>query len=206
MCLNRPSRTRDLTELVLGYALIVGIIWSPEHLQRILSPIAFVLTLLVVLVRGKSHNELGLGWRGFVSSLWIMPAAFALSAASMFLAAKVGTLHPLYKGDLQHITGYVLWTIYQQFLLQDFFMDRVLRSSSSPQSRADRRHAGVGHRLLRSLPPLSQSLDARPGAGPARPMHCDMCSGQPYSSHARWPGFFAISIYSSLNMMSLNMR
>jgi len=131
MCLNRPSRTRDLTELVLGYALIVGIIWSPEHLQRILSPIAFVLTLLVVLVRGKSHNELGLGWRGFVSSLWIMPAAFALSAASMFLAAKVGTLHPLYKGDLQHITGYVLWTIYQQFLLQDFFMDRVLRLVSS---------------------------------------------------------------------------
>jgi hypothetical protein len=131
MCLNRPSRTRDLTELVLGYALIVGIIWSPEHLQRILSPIAFVLTLLVVLVRGKSHNELGLGWRGFVSSLWIMPAALALSAASMFLAAKVGTLHPLYKGDLQHITGYVLWTIYQQFLLQDFFMDRVLRLVSS---------------------------------------------------------------------------
>jgi hypothetical protein len=131
MSLNRPSRTRDLTELVLGYALIVGIIWSPEHLQRILSPIAFVLTLLVVLVRGKSHNELGLGWRGFVSSLWIMPAALALSAASMFLAAKVGTLHPLYKGDLQHITGYVLWTIYQQFLLQDFFMDRVLRLVSS---------------------------------------------------------------------------
>ena len=131
MSLNRPSRTRDLTELVLGYALIVGIIWSPEHLQRILSPIAFVLTLLLVLVRGKSHNELGLGWRGFVSSLWIMPAALALSAASMFLAAKVGTLHPLYKGDLQHITGYVLWTIYQQFLLQDFFMDRVLRLVSS---------------------------------------------------------------------------
>jgi membrane protease YdiL (CAAX protease family) len=49
----------------------------------------------------------------------------------MFAAAKIGTLHPLYKGDLAHIAGYVLWTIYQQFLLQDFIMDRLLRLVSS---------------------------------------------------------------------------
>jgi membrane protease YdiL (CAAX protease family) len=43
----------------------------------------------------------------------------------------MGTLHPLYKGDLTHIGGYVLWTIYQQFLLQDYFMDRLLRLGAS---------------------------------------------------------------------------
>jgi hypothetical protein len=134
MSVPQPSRPRDLIELVLGYSLIVGIIWSPEHLQRILSPIALVLTLLAVLVRGKSRDELGLGWRGFVPSLWILPAAIALSAVSMFVAAKFGTLHPLYKGDFKHVAGYVLWTIYQQFLLQDLFMDRLLRLVSSPAS------------------------------------------------------------------------
>ncbi len=134
MSVTQPSRPRDLIELVLGYSLIVGIIWSPEHLQRILSPIALVLTLLAVLVRGKSRDELGLGWRGFVPSLWILPAAIALSAVSMFVAAKFGTLHPLYKGDFKHVAGYVLWTIYQQFLLQDLFMDRLLRLVSSPAS------------------------------------------------------------------------
>jgi hypothetical protein len=57
--------------------------------------------------------------------------AIALAALSIFVAAKVGTLHPLYKGDFTHISGYVLWTIYQQFLLQDYFMDRLLRLVSS---------------------------------------------------------------------------
>jgi hypothetical protein len=131
MSFVQPSRSRDLIELILGYGTIVGVIWTPEHLQRILSPIALVLTLVVVLARRQGREELGLGGRGFVASLWILPAAIALAALSMLVAAKIGTLHPLYKGDFAHISGYVLWTIYQQFLLQDYFMDRLLRLVSS---------------------------------------------------------------------------
>ena len=119
------SRTRDALELIVGYGVIVGIIWSPEHLQRILSPFALVLTLLLVLSRRPSRDELGLGWRGFIASAWILPAAVALAAVSIFTAARIGTLHALYKADFAHISGYVLWTIYQQFLLQDFVMDRL---------------------------------------------------------------------------------
>ncbi len=126
-----PSRARDLIELILGYGTIVVIIWTPEHLQRILSPFVLVLTLVVVLARRQSRNELGLGWHGLLRSLWILPAAIALTLASIFVAAKSGTLHPLYKGDFAHISGYVLWTIYQQFLLQDYFVDRLLRLLSN---------------------------------------------------------------------------
>jgi len=127
----QPSRARDLIELILGHGLIVGIIWTPEHLQRLLSPIALVLTLSVVLARGQSRDELGLGARGLIPSLWILPAAIALTALSLFVSAKLGSLHPLYKADFAHISGYVLWTIYQQFLLQDYFMDRLLRLLSN---------------------------------------------------------------------------
>jgi Type II CAAX prenyl endopeptidase Rce1-like len=126
-----PSRTRDLLELILGYAVIVAVIWTPEHLQRVLSPFALVLTLLVVVMRRHSRDELGLGRRGLIQSLWILPAAIALSALSVFVAAKIGTLHPLNKGDFVHVSGYVLWTLYQQFLLQDYFMDRLLNLVSS---------------------------------------------------------------------------
>jgi len=126
-----PSRARDLAELILGYGAVVGVIWTPEHLQRFLAPMVLVLTLSVVLARGKDRDELGLGWRGVIPSLWILPAAIALGAVSVFVAAKIGTLHPLYKADFAHISGYVLWTIYQQFLLQDFFMDRLLRLLSN---------------------------------------------------------------------------
>jgi len=73
------SRVRDLVELVLGYGLIVGILWSPEHLQRVLSPIALVLTLVVVLARGKRRDELGFGHRGLLRSLWIVPAVLSHS-------------------------------------------------------------------------------------------------------------------------------
>lgn len=126
-----PSRARDLAELILGYGAVVGVIWTPEHLQRFLAPMVLVLTLSVVLARGKDRDELGLGWRGLIPSLWILPAAIALAAVSVFVAAKIGTLHPLYKADFAHISGYVVWTIYQQFLLQDFFMDRLLRLLSN---------------------------------------------------------------------------
>ena len=127
MAIVHPSRTRDLVELIFGYGMIVGIIWTPERLQRVLSPVALLLTLLVVLAHRHNRDELGLGARDFVRSLWILPAAAGLAALSIFAAAKIGPLHPLYKADFAHISGYVLWTIYQQFLLQDYFMDRLLR-------------------------------------------------------------------------------
>lgn len=131
MSFARPSRFRDLIELILGYGAIVGVIWTPERLQRMLSPMVLVLTLVVVLARRQSRDDLGLGRRGLIPSLWILPAALAVSALSILAAQKGGTLHPLYKGDFVHISGYILWAIYQQFLLQDFFMDRLLRLLSN---------------------------------------------------------------------------
>ncbi len=126
-----PGRARDLAELILGYGVIVGVIWMPDHWQRIFSPIALVLTLLVVLAARQGRDELGVGARGLIPSLWILPAAAALCAVSILVAARLGTLHPLYKADFRHISGYVVWTIYQQFLLQDLFMDRLLRLFSN---------------------------------------------------------------------------
>ena len=129
--MSPPGRARDLAELILGYGMIVGIIWTPEHLQRFLSPIALLFTLSVVLARRQSRDELGMGWHGLISSLWILPAAVVLAAVSIFIAREIGTLHPLYKADFAHVSAYVLWTIYQQFLLQDYFMDRLLRLVSN---------------------------------------------------------------------------
>jgi hypothetical protein len=134
MSLERPSRRRDLLELVLGYLLIIGVIWSPERLQAALSPFVLLITLSVVLARCPSRDELGVGTRGLTPSLWIFPAAIALTLLSVFVASRLGTLHPLYKPDAPHVAGYVLWTIYQQFLLQDYFMDRLLRLGATQPS------------------------------------------------------------------------
>jgi hypothetical protein len=126
-----PSRTRDLLELIFGYGFIVFILWMPAFPQRLLSPVALIVTLSVVLARRASIDDLGVGLRGLVPSLWILPAAVVLAALSMLVAKYFGTLHPLYKGDFKHITGYVTWTLYQQFLLNDYFMPRLTRLVSS---------------------------------------------------------------------------
>jgi hypothetical protein len=63
--------------------------------------------------------------------MWILPAAAALAGASLLVARSIGTYHPLYDADLSHAGGYVLWTLYQQFLLQDYFMPRLARVLTS---------------------------------------------------------------------------
>jgi len=118
---------RDLLEVILGYGLIVGVIWMPEFPQRISSPLVLIVTLAVLLARRPSRDELGLGWRGLLPSLWILPAAVIVGAVGVLVAKRLGTLHPLFKGDAGHVAGYVLWTLYQQILLNDYFLARLTR-------------------------------------------------------------------------------
>ncbi len=124
---SKPGFTRDLMELILGYGMILFVLWMPEFPQRVLSPVALVVTLAIVLARRPGLKDLGMGFRGLRSSFWILPAAIVVAIASVLVAKQIGTLHPLYKGDFKHIGGYVLWTIYQQFLMNDLFMPRLSR-------------------------------------------------------------------------------
>ena len=107
------------------------VLWLPVREQVIVAPFALLAPLAMVLWQRPTLNQLGLGLRGFVSSLWIVPAAVGLTILSTALARSSGTLHPLYNADFVHVGGYVLWTIYQQFLLQDYFMPRLTRALSS---------------------------------------------------------------------------
>jgi hypothetical protein len=118
---------RTLAELTLGFAAIVVVLWLPTREQLIFGPIAMLAPLLLVLWRRPTLRQLGLHWREMISSLWILPVAAALAAFGILAARSAGTFHDLDKPDLSHVGGYVLWTIYQQFLLQDYFMPRLTR-------------------------------------------------------------------------------
>src|SRR5258708_15629812 len=140
----QPGSARDLAELIFGYGLILVALWTPRFPQLVLTSLTLAVTVLIVLARrnkfkaqdsfrgcnafdGQEDDSLGLGLRGLIPSLWILPAALAFAALSVFVAESGGTLHYLYQGDALHISGYVLWTLYQQFLLQDYFMPRLPR-------------------------------------------------------------------------------
>jgi len=127
---------RDLAELGLVFAAIIAVLWLPTREQLIVGPMVLLTPLALVLFRRPTWNDLGLGLGGLISSLWILPAAVALSVIAILVAQNIGTFHPLYQADLEHVGGYVLWTLYQQFLLQDYFMPRLSRILSSDASIA----------------------------------------------------------------------
>jgi membrane protease YdiL (CAAX protease family) len=131
-----PVSPRNLAELLIGFAAIMVVLWLPTREQLIFGPVALLAPLALVLAKRPSIHELGLGWRGLGSSLWILPAAVGLTVVSVFIARGVGTYHPLYDADLKHVYGYVLWTLYQQFLLQDYFMPRLSRILTSDRAIA----------------------------------------------------------------------
>jgi len=118
---------RTLAELTIGFAAILIVLWLPTREQLIFGPIALLAPLILVLRQKPTLSDLGLHWRGSVSSFWILPAAAVAATAGILVARAAGTFHELYKPDLAHVAGYVLWTIYQQFLLQDYFMPRLAR-------------------------------------------------------------------------------
>jgi len=118
---------RTIAELAIGFTAILVVLWLPTREQLIFGPIALLAPLALVLSQRPTFSQLGLGWRGLISSVWILPAAAVTAAGGILLARGSGTLHDLYKPDLAHVGGYVLWTIYQQFLLQGYFMPRLTR-------------------------------------------------------------------------------
>lgn len=126
--LQQPhSPARNLIELSAGFIAIMIVLWLPTREQLIFGPIALLMPAVFVLVEKPTTDELGLGLFQFLRSLWILPVAVALAALGIYLAQLSGTYHALYKAEFGHVGGYVLWTIYQQFLLQDYFMPRLTR-------------------------------------------------------------------------------
>lgn len=133
---EQRNSSRDLVELLTGFAAIIVVLWLPTHEQLVFGPIALLAPLAMVLAKRPSLNELGLGTRGLLASFWILPAAIGLTFASVVVAKEAGTYHPLYNPDFGHVYGYILWTFYQQFLLQDYFMPRLARLLSSDSAIA----------------------------------------------------------------------
>ncbi len=121
------SSSRNLAEIVIGFAAIMAVLWLPTREQVIAGPIVLLTPLGIVLAQKPSRDELGLGIRGFVSSWWILPAAICLMLLGILVTRAIGTYHSLHAADFAHVGGYILWTIYQQFLLQDYFMPRLTR-------------------------------------------------------------------------------
>lgn len=123
------SAGRDLLELSVGYVLIMATIWTANPAQRVLYWLAFVWIVATSWASHEGWTRLGLGRKGLLQSLWIAPAALLLSGFVVFIAWRTHTLHRLH-GPMPlplHGWAYMVWSLMQQFILQSYFLLRLLR-------------------------------------------------------------------------------
>jgi hypothetical protein len=123
------SPTRDLVEFGVGYALILAAIWTLSPWQRFFYWIAVAWIVVTTWIHRPTWKALGLGLSGLARSLWIVGVAAILAGLALYTAGRLHTLHQLHGPTplISHVWGYLIWAVMQQFLLQIYFLLRLLR-------------------------------------------------------------------------------
>jgi hypothetical protein len=150
--LNERTRRRALIELAIAYALILSVIWSPRPAQRVLWVIAVVGVAGMMARSWPGPDAIGLRSTNFWRTMWVPTAAFAIAVTAVAVSIhlhglRLPTPPPIgtsSSGDaLGHAMllartfwAYALWTFVQQFLLQGFFLLRLLEIVPEPRSAA----------------------------------------------------------------------
>jgi membrane protease YdiL (CAAX protease family) len=128
------SRSRDCLEIAGAYALILLVIWTPRPWQRILYLVAAAFIVGSFWRSFPGWKAMGLGAANLLRSMWLLSVALAFSACAVFIAVRLHTIHS--PGGptqfLERYSGYIVFALVQQALLQDFFLLRLLRLVRSP--------------------------------------------------------------------------
>lgn len=122
-------RKRDLLELFIGYGLILLVLWTPNPWQRWLYLAAIIYIVAVSWRSFDGWPAMGVRRANLLNSLWIVGAALLIAAAAVAVAAQFHTLRSEHSPIeiAQRFWGYAIWAFAQQFLLQIFFLQRLLR-------------------------------------------------------------------------------
>ena len=132
---SRKLLSRDLLEITIAFLLIMIALWSGPVLQKVIGAITFSWIVLSTLRSRQSADALGLGLSGVRRSLWIVCTAMLAAALVIWIASRMHTLHVVrFRGIAveSSVLAYMLWAVVQQFILQDFFLARLLRILPTP--------------------------------------------------------------------------
>jgi len=126
----RIGKRRAALEVAAAYVLILSVVWTPRPLQRFLWIVAAA-GIAVMVWRGfEGWKPMGFTAANLGRALWIACAVVAAAAIAVLIATRLHTLRLPPGGPLAFIATYAaysLWTAVQQFLLQSFFLLRLLR-------------------------------------------------------------------------------
>jgi Type II CAAX prenyl endopeptidase Rce1-like len=122
-------RSRDFLELAVVFTPIMVALWTPNPVRSVAGCVALVLIVLTSLCSGQHTAALGIRLAGLRQSLWVVCVALAGAAIAVVIGWRMHTLHPLLRGlpAWWGFWAYMFWALLQQFILQDFFLLRLLR-------------------------------------------------------------------------------
>lgn len=122
-------KSRDFAEVAVAYGLVMLAIWTPDPLQRYLFWITLAWIMLATFMSRQTANTLGLRPAGWWRGAWVAGAAAVAAAVAVWVAWELHTLHPppLSISAETRVWRYFLWSFLQQFMLQDYFLARLLR-------------------------------------------------------------------------------
>jgi membrane protease YdiL (CAAX protease family) len=128
---TKPARRGAwaLVELAISYVLIMAVIWTARPLQRWLYWAAIAWFVFSIVWSFPGWKAMGCCISGFWRSAWVVGVALVLAAAAAAFANSLHTLHHP-NGLTQWILafgGYTVWSLAQQFLLQGYFLTRLVR-------------------------------------------------------------------------------
>lgn len=133
---RQPKRRTvwDFGELLIGYGLILAVIWTPRPLQHWLYFLALGWFIVSVTLSFEGWKAMGCCVAGFWRSSWVVGLALILAGIATWLAATLHTLH--HPGApvqwVRTFGGYTIWALLQQLLLQGYFLARLLRLMPNP--------------------------------------------------------------------------
>jgi hypothetical protein len=123
------SRRRDIAEIALSYGLILTVIWTPRPWQRFLWLAAALIIAFLAARSFEGRREAGIRAANFLRSFWIVGVALFIASVAVLIGTRMHTLR--FTGGLglfiESYWAYALWSGVQQFLMQCFFLTRLLR-------------------------------------------------------------------------------
>jgi hypothetical protein len=133
-------KRRTLLDLAVGYGLILIVIWTPAPLRTVLYFVTLGWIGYATWISFSGWDAMGVRIAGFFRSMWVVGIALCLAAGAVIFALREQTLHGPHSALrlMQGFWGYTIWSFFQQFLLNDFVLRRLLKLTN------DRRVAVMG--------------------------------------------------------------
>jgi hypothetical protein len=122
-------KSRDFAEVAVGYGLVMLGIWTPDPVQRYLFWITLAWIVLATVISRQDASTLGLRPAGLWHCVWVPAVAAVVAAVAGWIAWELHTLHQfsLSIPEVTRVWRYIMWSFLQQFMLQDYFLARLLR-------------------------------------------------------------------------------